>query len=191
MSSSTAEIVPVLPQAETALPQTQCQARLQVLLADAEEGRDDLRRAREHDEKARNIWLGSGQDEFSVELVPYFRRKAIERLRAGKPHEAFELLKHVPILYKHTFEYSGMNLMTYHCLKPLLATLKVMANAMVDTRVGENVLLALAIQAEFRETEAIISSYWEGVLEETRRELGEQRRGAAAAAGAAVVAPEA
>jgi hypothetical protein len=41
-----------------------------------------------------------------------------------------------------------------------------------------DVLLAEQIRADVEETEAILNGYWEGILEETRRELAEQRRAA-------------
>jgi hypothetical protein len=160
-----AEIVRVLPQAPTSLPQAQCQAKLQLLLADAEEGRGNLRRAREHDEEAKRRWRESGQDILSVEMVAYFRRKAIERLRAGNHLEAFDLLKHVPLIYKHTFEFSGVNFMTYHCLRPIMAALEVLASTLEDTRVGENVLFALAIQRRRR-------LFWQGIGKGSRKRRG-------------------
>ncbi len=45
---------------------------------------------------------------------------------------------------------------------------------------AENILRAARIQADVEETEAILAAYWEGVLEETRRELDKQRRAAMA-----------
>ena len=75
--------------------------------------------------------------------------------------------------------------MTFPFLKPVVAPLKVLADALVQTGTAANVLEAGRIRAEVQETEAIVVAYWEGILEETRWELAEQRRTAVAAGGAA------
>ena len=77
--------------------------------------------------------------------------------------------------------------MTLFTLKPVMAALKVLADALMRTGIAHDVVRAGRILADVEETEVILAGHWEGVLQETRRELEDQRRAAAAAT--AVVAP--
>jgi len=63
-----------------------------------------------------------------------------------------------------------------------MATLKVWAEAsMLAAPADDDVIVHVnMVLADVAETEAILAAYWEGVLEETRREVGEQRAEAAA-----------
>ena len=56
----------------------------------------------------------------------------------------------------------------------------------MQSNIPQNVFNGRQIQADVEETEAILAGYWEGVLEETRWELAEQRRAAGRGTGAAV-----
>ena len=57
--------------------------------------------------------------------------------------------------------------------QPVMAAIKVLAAAMLQTGRAANKMLA-----DVEETEAILAGYREGVLQEARWELGEQRRAA-------------
>jgi hypothetical protein len=53
-------------------------------------------------------------------------------------------------------------------LKPSMAALKVLAAALVERRIGNDIVEAGRIMQDVEETEAILAEYWEGVLGETR-----------------------
>jgi len=59
-----------------------------------------------------------------------------------------------------------------------MAALKVLAAAYAQTGSAAQVALGSRILMDVEETEAILAGYWEGVLDETRWELAEQRRAA-------------
>ena len=101
----------------------------------------------------------------------------IQKLRAGKPEEAIRHLSSVPRRYIEFLEYSSINMTQLFVLQPLMAAMKVLAGAMLQTGRADNKMLA-----DVEDTEAILAGYREDVLEETRWELGEQRRAAAVAA---------
>jgi hypothetical protein len=73
----------------------------------------------------------------------------------------------------------------WHLLKLAMDALKVLAEAWVQVGGAMEAFYTRAIRADVEETEAILAAYWEGVLEETRWELGEQRRRVAAVAAVA------
>jgi len=77
---------------------------------------------------------------------------------------------------------SGISFAEMDALEPLLAALKVLAAALVDTGNLDDIFDRERVRADVQETEAILSGYWEGVLEESRWDLAEQRASAAAAA---------
>ena len=156
------------------------------MLADAAEGQGDLKRAREYDEQVRKKIARSNVHISDEETVGAARRHALELLAEGKPHEAGPILTYVPNIYQRMLQYGGINLMELQKLKLVMAALKVLVTAMLQTGKPEFISKAKKIQADVDETEAILTGYWEGVLGEARRDLEEQRR--AAAAEAAVVA---
>ena len=86
--------------------------------------------------------------------------------------------KNLP-LHTQIGSHSGINMMELHGLKPLMAALKVLARAQLQTKIALLVDQAMRIKADVEETEAILAGYWNGVLEETRWELGERRQVAA------------
>ena len=79
-------------------------------------------------------------------------------------------------------KYAGINQNELTKLKPVMAALKVLATAMLQTGKAEFVSKAGKIQADVEETGAILAGYLEGVLGETRREPVEQRQAAVAEA---------
>ena len=92
----------------------------------------------------------------------------------------------ISLVFANTVSAVGaFNIMIFHAFEPIMAALKVLTDAMVQTGDADYAFQAEEIRAEVEETEAIISAYWEGVLEEGRRELREQRREAATLAGEA------
>ena len=117
-----------------------------------------------------------------MELAPSpNRRKAIEFLAAGKPYEATQVLSMIPLVFANTVSAVGtFNIMIFPAFEPIMA---VLTDAMVQTGDADYAFQAEEIRTEVEETEAIVSAYWEGVLEGTRRELRERRRDAAALAG--------
>jgi len=115
------------------------------------------------------------------------RRKAIKLLAAGQPHEALVVLKDATMPYVGLLTHAGLNFLELHILEPLMAALKVFAEALMQVNLGESVNYGKRIRADVEETEATPAGYWEGVLEETRWELEERRRAAAAAAAGAAV----
>jgi hypothetical protein len=158
------------------------------LLADAAEAQGDFRRAYEYGEKARKIWFASGKTHHFAEIVACYRREATELMKARRPHEAARTLSFVPEMYVAFLEYSGINHLELYMLRDVMAAVQVLAEALVLTGVPHNNYHAGRMRGDVEETEAILSAYWEGVLEETRRELGEQRAAAAAAMVAEAVA---
>lgn len=158
----------------------QTEMLLLLLMADAFEGQGDMMRAREYDKKARKVWSDHiGNTGEAAVLLSARRREAIELLKAGKALEAVN--KTAPYNYKSCLQYSGINIARTHNLQPVMATLQVLADAIVEAGDADVVLYAMRIRADVEETKAIMAEYYKGVLEETRRELGEQRRAAAAA----------
>ena len=89
--------------------------------------------------------------------------------------------------YLHALEYEGTYILGGQDFPPVLAALTGLADALARRGNEGDVSQAALIRADVEETEAIMAGYWEGVLEETRWELAEQQR--AAAAVAAAVAP--
>lgn len=155
--------------------------RLLIQLADAAEGQRDLRRARVFDERARKLWSESGTITPLVELLAADRREAEELLREGTPYEAGLTLAKAPLLYGMLLDQCGIIRTELHGLLPAMAALKVLAKALVQHGDGKDLLMAVRIQSDVNETEAILTAYEEGVLDETRRELAEKRRAAARA----------
>lgn len=100
-------------------------------------------------------------------------------------YDATLVLKHVPRLYVDFLDGSGIILKYMYMLKPLMAAIKVLVNALTQSGLADGLEAAERYRADVEETEAILAAYSEGVLEETRRELAERRR-AAMAAGVAV-----
>jgi hypothetical protein len=175
-----------LPAARKILPLGSTEERLLFLLADAAEGQGDMKRAREYDEQLRKRIAWGNARIADDETVSAARRHALELLAAGKPHEAGPILMYIPAIYKRMLKYAGINLLELQQLKPVMVALKVLATAMLQTGKDGFISEAGKIQADVEETEAILAGNWEGLLEETRRELVEQQQ--AAAAEAAVVA---
>lgn len=190
----------LLPKVKKGILIDEMEERLLLLLADAAEGQGKLRQAREYDEKVKRVWFEHGGTSISMEFTDAYRRWALEEMAAGRPHDAACILDSVPRLYLYFFKEMGINLMDPH-LKSLIEALKVLADALVSTAVPHNqgiigpsesqsegagqqakdpiVHLAERIRADVEETEAILAGYFEGALEETRRELEEHRRTAA------------
>jgi len=162
-----------------------------LMLADAAESQGNMSRAFEYDERIKELWLADGKGEHeATDLVPCHRRDALQYLAAGKPSEAIQLLEGLAYSYIYFMQERGFNLLNIDTLQPVLAALKVLAAALAQTGISDNIDLAHRIVADVEETEAIVSGYWEGVLEMTRLELGELRKATAATAGsAAAVAP--
>jgi len=105
--------------------------RIFLLLADAAEGQGNLMLAHEYDQKAKKIWLEN--DIYCAELEASNRRTATELLAKGRTHEAVQLLEHVPFAYVEMLRNVGINLTELRLLKPIMAALKVLAAAMVQT----------------------------------------------------------
>lgn len=108
-----------------------------------------------------------------------FRRTAIEHLAEEKPQEAVYLLMNVPSWYLDMIEPHGVRYTSAGDDR----------NEGPGGSNGGDVDMAGRISADVEETEAIFDGYWEGALKETRWELAEQRRAAAATALAAQLAP--
>ena len=103
----------------------------------------------------------------------------------GRAEEAVETLEDAQSLYRSML-LPGINFTTLNWLRSAMAALKVFIDALVQTGQSCHIHDAKRIHADVEETEAILAGYWEGVLEETRRELREQQRaGGLGEAGAA------
>ena len=103
----------------------------------------------------------------------------------GRAEEAVETLEDAQSLYRSML-LPGINFTTLNWLRSAMAALKVFIDALVQTGQSCHIHNAMRIHADVEETEAILAGYWEGVLEETRRELREQQRaGGLGEAGAA------
>ena len=111
-----------------------------------------------------------------LELEACNRRIALKHLAVGE-----QVLEILPAKYLTLIKPTGINLAQVGMLTPTMAALKVLVEALRQTRDIKNMGKAARLQADVEETEAILAGYYEGVLEETRWELGEQRRAAAAA----------
>jgi len=70
---------------------------------------------------------------YFAELEASNRRTTTELLAEGRAHEAVQLLEHVPFAYVEMLRNVGINLTELHLLKPIMAALKVLAAAMVQT----------------------------------------------------------
>jgi hypothetical protein len=109
----------------------------------------------------------------------------MELLAMGRAEEAVETLEDAQSLYRSML-LPGINFTTLNWLRSAMAALKVFIDALVQTGQSCHIHNAMRIHADVEETEAILAGYWEGVLEETRRELREQQRaGGLGEAGAA------
>jgi len=176
------EALTFIPKANENCAPNQIEERMLILLADAAEGLGDMKRAQEFNEKARKTFRASGLTKSSTNLMSCKRREAIRLLAAEKPLDAALALARAPEMYANRLHYTGINLMDLHdVLQPIMAALKVQADAMVQVGIPKYVAQGELIRADVEETEAILAGYWEGVLEETRWELAEQRRVAAVA----------
>lgn len=168
----------------------QAEERLLLLLADAYEGQGNMRRARECDAKAKLAWRKSGRSSTCGDLASLLRRDALQLWAAGRWGEATTVLKKsVPTTYAALLLFSGINMTELHLLLPTMTTLKVLTGMCEEMGMPESESGARRARADVDETEAILEGFWEGVLEETRRELGERRAAAAVAAPAAASAP--
>lgn len=114
----------------------------------------------------------------------------MQLLTKGRAEQAAWTLVDAPIYYRDIVTL-GINCSDAYLLQAVLAALKVMVDALVQTGKAGYISEAELINADVEEMEAILAGYWEGVLEETRRELQQQRRAVAAAAVAPEVAPAA
>lgn len=65
-------------------------------------------------------------------------------------------------------KHAGLNMMNVQQHYPLMTALEVLADALAQTDNQEYVVYGERIREGVEETEAILSGYWEGVLEETR-----------------------
>jgi hypothetical protein len=109
----------------------------------------------------------------------------MELLAMGRAEEAVETLEDAQSLYRSML-LPGINFTTLNWLRSAMAALKVFIDALVQTGQSCHIHDAKRIHADVEETEAILAGYWEGVLEETRRELRKQQRaGGLGEAGAA------
>jgi hypothetical protein len=147
--------------------------RIFLLLADAAVGQGGMRLAHEYGDKAKSISSRFERNLYNPELEACNHREAIKLMAAGRPQEAVEVLISVHHPYVDTLMESGINMSQVHVLTPLMAGLKVLAAAMVQTGAVEYVLFARSILKDVKETESNLAGYWEGVVEETRRELEE------------------
>ena len=171
----------IIREAKEQSPMGNMEERFLLLLADAAEGQGGMIRAVEYDLEMYKLWVGSGKSMFG-EMVASLCRQALNFLDAGRPREAVLTLQKAPDHYVELLQWTGINLLEWHEILPVMAALKVLAEALEQTQVVSNANYAKLIRADVEETEAILRGFWEGVLEETRWELGEQRRAAAAAA---------
>lgn len=120
------------------------------------------------------------------------RSEGLELIREGDPAAARKKLAFVESYYANAIEKAAMNFNHLTNLLAAMATLKVWAEACLLAAPGDEdtiVRVDMAL-ADVAQTEAIWAAYWEGVLEETRRQVGEQRAEAAAAAASAAVMAE-
>ena len=166
--------------------------RILLLLADAAEAQGGMGLARRYDEKAKTLRSGCQVEGKFTGFVACDRRMASELLAQGRPNEAARILmKDAPICYCHIL-FPRINFSDLGILKPQMAALKVLLDALMQTGDSSNILNATLFRADVEETEAVISGHWEGVLEEARRELREQQwAGGLGAAGAGEGGPEA
>lgn len=75
-------------------------------------------------------------------------------MAAGRPDHAIDRLIDVPNSYREYLIHMGINMMDMATLNPMLAALKVLATAMVQTLIEDYVDLAVEIRADVEETEA-------------------------------------
>jgi hypothetical protein len=176
------EALVLFPQVEEDCVGELAEAKVLIMLADAAEGQGDMGRAHEYDEKAKKGWRKYGEMVYIPQLTACHRRDAIEFPKAGRAYEAGCALKYVPDIYVNWLE-RGINFTEIVYLETLLAALKVLADALEQTGNPQYVFNGGQIRADVEETEAVLAGYWEGVLEETRWELAEQRRAAERGAG--------
>jgi tetratricopeptide (TPR) repeat protein len=176
------EALVLCPKAEEGCVNDLTEVGVMIMLADAAEGQGDMRRAHEYDEKAKKGWGKYGKEVYIPQLTACHRRDAIEFPKAGRAYEAGCALKYVPDVYVNLLK-RGINFTEIVYLETLMAALKVLAAALVDMGNPNNMLKGEQIRADVEETEAVLAGYWEGVLEETRWELAEQRRAVERGAG--------
>jgi hypothetical protein len=164
----------LFPEAEEELAAIgRCQKRLLLLLADAAEAQGDMELARGYDEKAKKVPTRR-TSEFPG-FMACDRREAMQLLAVGRPEEAARTLLRASISFR-TLSFRGINFTNLCFLRPVMAALKVLIDALIQTGYAEHISDAELTRADVEETEAILAGYWEGVLEETRRELREQQR---------------
>lgn len=172
--------IPLFEGLERAKTTTQTESRIYLLLADAAEVEGDLERALTNDEKAKKVWFDTGATDINLELVACSRREAVQLLASGRAVEAVHLLQdYTMTAYAGRFKHSGINFMALNGLTPMMAALKVLLKAMVQTGLPGLLPYIMRIKADVEETEAIVAGYWEGISEGTRWELEERRRVAA------------
>ena len=149
----------LVPQAkDPRYPLERTEERLLLYLADAAEAQGNMRQARELDEKANKIYSASKSRRYFAELESCSRREALEFLKAGKPFNAAGILIDVPVFYADLLEYSGIISGQLYRLTPVIAALKVLADALVQTGVVANIINAEGMRADVEETEAILAT---------------------------------
>jgi len=157
------------------------------------EGQGEWARARQYDKKALAMWEHTevhGRSWGTV--VNARRREGVQLIREVNHAAARRKLAFVERYYADAIEQAGINFNHLINLSAAMATLKVWAEACLlaapaDDDVIAHVNIALADVAEM---EVILAAYWEGLLEETRREVREQWAEAAAAAASGAVMAE-
>ena len=123
------QALPILPEAEEGLVIDHAEGRLLLLLTDTFEGQESMKRAHEYDEKARKVLFAGRWTEISVDFAACRRREALQLLGAGRTVQAINILGMVTELCEFQLD-SWISLMQLHVLEPMLAALKVLADAL-------------------------------------------------------------
>lgn len=128
------------------------------MLADAAEAQGDMTRALDIDQKAIDAYDEIPDRTFLLELVASMRRWAVALLGVGRLEEAISHLSSIPQRYIDLLEDSGI-MSHVHVLKPLMAAMKVLAGARLQTGRADNAFQAGMMLADVEETEAILAGY--------------------------------
>jgi hypothetical protein len=125
-------------------------------------------------------------------LMSALRREGLDLLEQGKPLDAGNRVRSAKDFYLGALKDRGINFTQQYHLQPTMAPLKVWGEACVQLYtekvracrkevIGEKEDLLEHVRrllADVAETEAIITAYEEGVMEETRRKAREARAAA-------------
>lgn len=129
-----------------------------MLLADAAEAQGDMERALEFDAKADDLLRGN-ELSHKIDQVPFHRRRGLVLLAAGEPYEAVDALTPALKLYLNFLEHPRFTFVASPWSRPMLAPVKLLADALVATGDAGKALEAAQIRADVTESEAILTCY--------------------------------